>query len=114
MIAWTNLVVSCGILGIHERVMVGQVNLAVEEIGGGGDGLGDVGEHVCHGIIDGRPVCVTVDPVIILRQSGDVEGFCGPVPAKVGQSGAVLELFVQGNILGREVTSHGICLAQDR
>ena len=40
------LVVACGILDVHEGVVVGQINLTVEEIGGGGDGLGDVDKHV--------------------------------------------------------------------
>ena len=108
------LVVACGILGVHKRVVVEQINLVVEEIGGGGDGRGDVGKHVCHGLVDGRPVCIAVGPFAILRQSGDVEGFCGPVPAEVGQSGTVLESFVQGNVLGWEITSRGISLARDR
>ena len=55
----------------------------MEEVGGGGEGLGDVGEHVCHGLIDGGPVCAAVDPLAVLCKGGEVDGFSGAVPAEV-------------------------------
>ena len=61
--------------------MVGQADLMLEEISGGGEGLSDVGEHVHHGIIDARPIHAAVDPLATLCKGGEVEGFSDLVPA---------------------------------
>ena len=64
---------------------MGKIDLVVEKISGGGEGLGDVGEHVCHGLVDGRPVWAAADPLATLCEGGKVEGFISLVPAKVGK-----------------------------
>ena len=88
--------------------MVGQINLVVEEVGGRGEGLGDVGKHVHHGLVDGRPVGAAIDPLAVLRKGWEVEEFSGSVPAEVGQFCTVAEAVVQRNILDWEITSHRI------
>ena len=79
----------------------------MEEVGGRGEGLRDVGEHVRHGLADGRSVRAA-DPLATLCKGGEVEGFRSLVPAEVGQFFTVTESFIQGNVLGREIASHGI------
>ena len=65
-----DLIVACRVLGVHERVMVREVYLAVEELGGLGEGFGNVGEHVCHGFIDARLVWGAVELLAVLGERG--------------------------------------------
>jgi hypothetical protein len=62
---WGGLVVAGGILGIDQGIMVKKIKFPMEKVGGGGDGLGYVGEHVGHVLIDAGQVRVVVDPVSI-------------------------------------------------
>ena len=89
--------------------MVWQINLAVEEVGGGGESLRNVGGH---GLVDAGPVRVAIDPLATLCKGGEVEGFSDSIPAEVGQFCAVTESFIQGNILGQEIASHGVRLVR--
>ena len=86
--------------------MMGQINLTVDEISGGGEDLRHVGEHVHHGL-----VWAAVDQLAAIHMGREVEGFNSAVPAKVGQFCAVTESFIQGNVLGWEIASHEIQLA---
>jgi hypothetical protein len=63
-----DLLVARGILSVYERVMMGEVDLAMEEIGGLGEGLGYVGKHVYHGLVDAGLVRAAVDPLSILSE----------------------------------------------
>jgi hypothetical protein len=65
-----DLVVAHGVLSIYERVMMREVNLAMEEISGVGEGLGDVGEQVRHGLVHAGPVRAVVNPFAILGEHG--------------------------------------------
>ena len=81
--------------------MVWQIEFAVEEVGGGGESLGNIGKQICHGL------------VASLHKGREVEGFDGAVTAKICKFRAVIELFIQWNILGREIASQGIQLVWD-
>ena len=108
-----DLVITRGVLGVHKRVMVWQIDLAVEKVGVGGEGLGNVGKHVCHGLVDAGPVQVAIDPLAALCKGREVKGFDGAVPDKVGKFCVVAELFIQQNILGWEIASHGVQLVHN-
>jgi hypothetical protein len=49
-------------------VMMWEVNLTMEEIGGLGEPLGYVGEHVYHGLVDAGPVWAALNPLAILDE----------------------------------------------
>jgi len=51
-----DLIVACGILGLHKGVVVGEVDLAMEEVSGRWEGLRNVGEHVSHALNDPSPI----------------------------------------------------------
>ena len=53
----------------------------MEEVSGGREGFGDVGEHVGHCLIDAGPVRAAVDPLAILGEGGEVDCFGCAVPA---------------------------------
>ena len=89
-----------GIQGVHERVVMREVHLAVEEVSGVGEGLWDVGEHVDHGLVDSGSIGGAVDPLAILGENGKVEGFGGTVPAEVGKRRADAEFLVERDVLG--------------
>ena len=57
------LVVACRVLGIHEGVMVGQVDLAMEQVGGRGESHRDGGKHVGHALVDDGPVRDAIEPL---------------------------------------------------
>ena len=68
-----DLIVAHGVLGIHEWVMMWEVDLMLEEVGRQGEGLRDVAEHVHHGLVDTGTVRAAVDPLAILREGREVE-----------------------------------------
>ena len=76
-----DLVVTHRVLCVDEWVMMWEIDLAVVEVGGRGESFGDVGKHVRHCLVDARPVRVAVNPLSILGESWEVEGFGGTIPA---------------------------------
>ena len=71
-----------------------EIDLAMEEVGGGGEGLGSVGKHACHGFIDTGPVQAAVNPLAALRKGWEVERLGSSISAKVGESCSVAEVFI--------------------
>ena len=63
----------------------------------------DVGEHVHHHFIDASPVLAAVEPLAILSEGGELEGFGFVVPAKVCTLSTVMEAIVERDVLGGEV-----------
>jgi hypothetical protein len=61
-----DLVLARGVQSIYERVVTWEVDLAMEEIGGVGDGFRNVGKHVDHGLVDAGTISAAVDPLAIL------------------------------------------------
>jgi hypothetical protein len=78
-----------------------EIDFAVEEVGGGREGLRDVGEHVGDSFVDASPVGAVVDPLAIFSESGEVDGFGCAIPAKVCQFCSVMEPVVERRVLGR-------------
>ena len=78
-----------------------EVDLAMEEVGGGREGFGDVGEHVSHLFVDASPVGAAVNPLAILGKGGEVDGVGCAVPAEVGKFCMVTEPVIEWYILGR-------------
>jgi hypothetical protein len=66
-------------------VVMREVALAMEEVSGGRESFGDVGEHVLHRLVDASPIRAAVQPFAILHEGGEVDGLGGAVPAKVGK-----------------------------
>ena len=62
---------------------MGEVDLVMEEVGGGGEGLRNVDEHVSHALVDASPIRAAIDPLVILGECGKVDSFGGAVRAKV-------------------------------
>jgi hypothetical protein len=85
----------------------------MEEVSGGREGFEDVGEHVGHCLIDAGPVRAAVDPLTILGEGGEVDGFGCAIPAEVCQFRSVMEPVVERNVLGREVGTSCTGLAWD-
>ena len=93
--------------------MIWEINLTMEEVGGGSEGLRDVGEHVGHRFVDASPVWAAVDTLVILGEGGEVDGFGCVIPAKVCQFHLVMEPVIERRVLGREVSPVCAGLAWD-
>ena len=109
-----DLVVAGGVLRVDEWVMMREVDLAVEEVRGLGEGFRDIGEHVHHGLVDTRPVRVAVQPLAVLGERREVDGLGNAVPAEVGQLRSIAEPVVEGCVLLDGFGRRGACLTRRR
>jgi hypothetical protein len=80
-----DLVIAHRVLGVYKGVLMWEVNLMMDEVSGGRDGLRDVGKHVSHRIFDASSVWAAVDPLAVLGECGEVDGFGCMIPAEVCQ-----------------------------